>query len=260
MLLLQNARQKYSELSEIIARVEQELKNAPTGTLRLSKSHKSIQYFKVEGQKNRVYIQKKNLKTAQKLAQRDYLEKLLVCLKKNLKVTESVIKKYNPESIYKCFSKLPLARRILVKPFVLSPEEYAQQWQHQEYEHKPEAPEGNLETMKGENVRSKSEVIIANLLKTHNIPYHYEYPIQIRRGQTFYADFLCLNSRTRQEFYWEHCGRMDDPEYTTNMIARLNEYAKKGIIPGKNLILTMETAEIPLNTKDVERMIETFLL
>ena len=52
---------------------------------------------------------------------------------------------------------------------------------------------------------------------------------------------------------------MDDPEYTTNMTARISEYAKKGIIAGKNLILTMETAQTPLNTKDVERMIETFL-
>ena len=40
------------------------------------------------------------------------------------------------------------------------------------------APQGNLETIKGEKVRSKSEVIIANLLTSHNIPYHYEYPVQ----------------------------------------------------------------------------------
>ena len=82
----------------------------------------------------------------------------------------------------------------------------------------------------------------------------------IRRGVTFHADFLCLNLRTRQEFYWEHCGKMDDPEYSSNLTARISEYLKKGIIPGKNLILSMETADIPLNTKDVERMIEVFLI
>ena len=65
MLLLQNARQKYSELAEIIALVEQELKNAPTGTLRISKSHKSIQYYKVDRQNKRVYILKKNRVEAQ---------------------------------------------------------------------------------------------------------------------------------------------------------------------------------------------------
>ena len=260
MLLLHDARQKYSELAEIIARVEQELKNAPTGTLRISKSHKSIQYYKMDRQNKRVYILKKNRVEAQKLAQRDYLKKLLVCLKRNLRATNYVIKNYNPESVYKCFSKLPSARRVLVKPFILSPKEYAQLWQNREYEHKSEVPQGNLETIKGEKVRSKSEVIIANLLNTHKIPYHYEYPVPIRRGVTFHADFLCLNLRTRQEFYWEHCGKMDDPEYSSNLTARISEYLKKGIIPGKNLILSMETADIPLNTKDVERMIEVFLI
>ena len=259
MLLLQNARQKYSELAEIIALVEQELKNAPTGTLRISKSHKSIQYYKVDRQNKRVYILKKNRVEAQKLAQRDYLKKLLTCLKRNLKATKCVIKNYSPESVYKCFSTLPLARKALVNPFILSPQDYARKWQLKEYEHKSDAPQGNLETIKGEKVRSKSEVIIANLLTSHNIPYHYEYPVQIRRGLTFHTDFLCLNPRIRQEFFWEHCGRMDDPEYTTNMTARISEYAKKGIIAGKNLILTMETAQTSLNTKDVERMIETFL-
>ena len=259
MSLLQEARQKNSELAETIARVEQELKNAPTGTLRISKSHKSIQYYKIERQNKRVYILKKHRGEAQKLAQRDYLEKLLACLKKNLRATNYLIKKYNPESLYKCFSTLPLARKVLVNPLILSPQEYARQWQLKEYEHKPDAPQGNLETRKGEKVRSKSEVIIANLLNTHNIPYHYEYPVQMRRGLTFHVDFLCLNPRTRQEFYWEHCGKMDDSEYATNLVSRVNEYARKGIIVGKELILTMETAQTPLNTKDVEGMIEVFL-
>ena len=106
MSLLQEARQKNSELAESIARVEQELKNAPTGTLRISKSHKSIQYYKVDRQNKRVYILKKHRGEAQKLAQRDYLKKLLTCLKKNLRATNYLIKKYNPESLYKCFSTL----------------------------------------------------------------------------------------------------------------------------------------------------------
>ena len=69
-----------------------------------------------------------------------------------------------------------------------------------------------------------------------------------------------MNKRTRQEFYWEHCGRMDEPEYARSMVKRLSLYSRKNIIPGKNLILTMETYEHPLNTKDVEQLVESFLL
>ena len=97
------------------------------------------------------------------------------------------------------------------------------------------------------------------MLNNKGIPYHYEVPVKINSSITFHPDFFCLNKRTRQEFYWEHCGKMDDPEYSGDLVRRLTLYAQKNIIPGKNLILTMETLKTPLNTKDVERTIETFL-
>ena len=53
---------------------------------------------------------------------------------------------------------------------------------------------------------------------------------------------------------------MDDSEYSANLVKRLAIYAKKNIIPGKNLILSMETLEQPLSTKDIENLIKTFLL
>ena len=115
-------------------------------------------------------------------------------------------------------------------------------------------------TTKEEKVRSKSEVIIANMLNTKGIPYHYEFPVKINSSLTIYPDFLCLNKRTRQEFYWEHCGMMDDSGYSRELVKRLALYAQKNIIPGKNLILTMETREQPLNTKDVERVIDALLV
>ena len=53
---------------------------------------------------------------------------------------------------------------------------------------------------------------------------------------------------------------MDDPIYTTSMTQRIADYSKTGIIPGKNLILTFETAKNPLETKVIERLIEGFLI
>ena len=68
------------------------------------------------------------------------------------------------------------------------------------------------------------------------------------------------NVRTRQEFYWEHCGKMSDSEYTSCMARRLREFAAAGIIIGKNLLITMETESSPLSTKEVEQIIKTFLI
>ena len=262
MKLLENAKSKKDELARIAATLQKQLKSAPKGNLCVSKSHKSFQYHMTkEGNPNKkLYLNKSKRDIAIALAQRDYNKKLLAVLKENLVCLNNFTKTYKPQKLQECYTKLPMARKKLITPLFISDTEYANQWQNKEYEHKKDAPDGRLLTMKNEPVRSKSEIIIANLLNAHNIPYHYEYPVHIKSSGTFHVDFLCLNPRTRQEFYWEHCGKMDDPDYTSSMTQRISSYAKAGIIIGKNLILTMETAQTPLNTKEAELMITTFLV
>ena len=116
-----------------------------------------------------------------------------------------------------------------------------------------------LFTTKGERVRSKSEVLIADSLNRLGIPYRYEYPLKLKNGITVHPDFLCLNVRTRQEFYWEHFGMMDNPEYTENAIHKLQQYSENNLHPGINLILTMETISNPLNLKYIEQQIKNYL-
>ena len=77
--------------------------------------------------------------------------------------------------------------------------------------------------MRGERVRSKSEILIANSLNEMNIQYRYEYPIRIS-NTTFYPDFYILNLRRRKEYIWEHFGRMDDIEYARNAIRKIRYF------------------------------------
>ena len=114
-------------------------------------------------------------------------------------------------------------------------------------------------------MRSKSEVIIADALLRSGVPYCYEVPLKLKRigesgNVTFHPDFLCLNVRTRREFYWEHFGMMDDADYKDNAVGKLNLYAENGFLPGRNLIITMESGVESLDTRVVEKMIKEFLL
>jgi hypothetical protein len=148
-------------------------------------------------------------------------------------------------------------------------ESYAVAWLKVEYRHKKipeEAPQ--LFTDNNEQVRSKSEVIIANALKAAGVPYRYEFPLLVdRKAVDFYdkdicqlhPDFYCLNLRTRQEFAWEHFGMMDDPEYAARATEKLELYAENGFFPGKNLIITMETSAKPLSSKLLKSVIKTYL-
>lgn len=139
-------------------------------------------------------------------------------------------------------------------------EQYIHNWEGVVYQGKgfdDTTPE--IYTAKGEGVRSKSEVIIADILNQEGIPYRYEYPLQLKGWGRVYPDFTVLNVRERKEIYWEHLGMMDDPNYVENALQKLALYQQNGIFSGKNLILTYETKKTPVNQKAVRLMIEEYL-
>ena len=94
-------------------------------------------------------------------------------------------------------------------------------------------------TMKGELVRSKSEVVIANALYQSGIDYTYEQPLVIE-DETKIPDFTIEDSDTGITWYWEHCGMMDDPQYRRHWEEKKAFYRKNGIEEGKNLIVTYD--------------------
>ena len=81
-----------------------------------------------------------------------------------------------------------------------------QKWCAESYETNSSHPENLIHTtLAGHKVRSKSEVIIANLLYTNHIPYRYEAALALNE-LTVYPDFTILHPTTQQFFYWEHFG------------------------------------------------------
>ena len=290
---------RIEELETLLAIKEKALKKAPEGSLRVSKSHGSVQYYhKVNSDdKNGRYLDAEHRDLAQKLAQKAYNIKLLPAIKKELALLQAVLVQIRKNSQGR---EIPLNVLELINPdcralittATLTDEQYAAAWLSQKYKGKsfqPDAPE--LYTARGERVRSKSEVIIADTLTRLGIPYHYEFPLTLKsggRGQsagtsqqsagafpqnedtssqnagarskiTIYPDFLCLNIRTSREFIWEHFGLMDDPSYSTRAVQKLQTYNQNGIHPGQNLIISTESSDLPLNTRHIENLINTFL-
>lgn len=109
-------------------------------------------------------------------------------------------------------------------------------------------------------VRSKSEVILTNLFKKHGIPYVYEPRLLLKDGKAYYPDFLLLNVRKRKTYLYEHLGMMDDPQYISRNLRKINIYADNGYILGNNFLCSFETSDIPLDEKAVEKMIITHFL
>lgn len=109
-------------------------------------------------------------------------------------------------------------------------------------------------TVRGELVRSKSEVIIANALHYHNLDYVYE-PELILEGKIKRPDFKIVDDDTGEEWYWEHCGMMNDPKYKKRWEEKKAFYKKNGIEEGKNLIVTYDVDGM-LDSQKVERIIQ----
>ena len=61
-------------------------------------------------------------------------------------------------------------------------------------------------TARGEMVRSKSEVIVANLLHSFNLMYAYEQPFTGRAGSVRYPDFTIGGAASGRRIFLEHLG------------------------------------------------------
>ena len=108
------------------------------------------------------------------------------------------------------------------------------------------ADEKKLATLSEYFVRSKSEVIIANMLVSEEVPFVYEEPLYAPDGTMFLPDFTV---KFRGEtYYWEHVGRLDLPDYRAHWEIKEKWYEKH--FPGR-LLITYEGKDLSIAAMDI---------
>lgn len=93
-------------------------------------------------------------------------------------------------------------------------------------------------TLRGDYVRSKSEVFIADVLFINKINYVYEC-VETEAGK--HPDFFIPDNIRGMPVIWEHFGMMDSAEYVQKCLKKLDELKKAGYVVGRNLIITFES-------------------
>lgn len=234
------------------------------GHIRIVPHRSVLQYYLItkKGDTRGKYLPRSQNEFAESLITFDYNKKALKALKSELNQINKLLafcKKHSVQTVYSGFSKY---KKSLLEPVTLEAKDFVQQWKTVSYSPKNfDYSSTEYYTSKGERVRSKSEVIIADTLSRFNVPYRYEYPLELKsRSFPIYPDFCCLNLSTRKEYYWEHFGMMDDSEYAAKATAKINAMASDGFFSGKNALFTFETTTTPLNVKTLEKIIEAYLL
>jgi len=89
-------------------------------------------------------------------------------------------------------------------------------------------------TERGDLVRSKSELVIADKLHARGVDYAYEQPLRFGDGRVRYPDFTIADHARGVTYYWEHLGMLDDPGYRARWERKRAEYLAAGILPHEN--------------------------
>lgn len=271
---LQPIVERKEELERVIYDLTERIAGAPEGHLIISKSgnggtvkyYQSV-YAEQDGRRNerRSYIAKKDAAKARALAEKGYYEAVLRSVKRERDIIEQFLKRFPAESGESVYAKLGSDRKALVEPYWESNEAFVNRWLREEYPRKA-FREGDpyYVTARGERVRSKSELIIADWLYHHGIPYRYECPLKLWdptrfREITVYPDFTILDPVTGKCFYLEHLGMMGDEAYYRSAMERIALYEANGYFEGETLILSYESDKVPLDMRQLGRKLDHYL-
>lgn len=252
-----NKRREY--LKDLMREIDSQLIASPQGNLRVSKIKGIPRYYHMTkpGDTQGKYIQKKNKNLACQLAQKDYLQKLYREAARELESINIYLTNHKETDLENIYDGLNQYRKEIVTPLVITDEMYAEQWLKEPYQTNPYYLEEKVyPTKRDEMVRSKSEVMLADMYYELGIPYRYEAELRLKNGKRKYPDFTLFNTRTREVIYHEHLGLMDNEEYRQANFNKLDEYRRSGIYLGKNLIITYEGEGCYLNIKEIKQMIK----
>lgn len=254
-------------IRDLKKKVEKSLFRAPAGGIRCQMLRgRYPQYYLMNDDtiKENVrgkYLKKKDWNLAKKLSQKEYDLKLLRLLENQEKVIEYVLAHFQGGNAITVYKDMPCAKRILVKPYIMTDEEFLENWYKEHPGEQNSYPKDDeIETERGEIVRSKTEKFIADKLFYNNIPYVYEPALVLKDNKVIYPDFLILNVRTRKMRFLEHFGRMDDPNYCKKALEKIDQYERNGIHLGDQLLITMESSLKAINVMQLDSIIKRLLI
>lgn len=118
-------------------------------------------------------------------------------------------------------------------------------------------------TRKGISVRSKSELIIADLLFAKDVEFSYERPFVGADGTWRSPDFTVEDDTTGTTYLWEHLGLLHRPDYRRRWESKLAWYRDNGVLPhaeggGVNgvLVTTEDGEDGSISSADIEKLVD----
>ena len=259
-MLLQELNKRKQQLESHISKCRLFLRNAPEGYLRPSLQGKRICFYRKrdKSDKQGVYTNEKTL--IARLAKKEYAERVLEAAKEELKALERLIKIEKEQPVVRAFTGMHPAKQELIRPLEITMKERIRQFMEVEFTPHGFKPGSHAVVVDGNHlVRSAAEYRIETALKEAGIPYRYEPDYLTEDGMRLRPDFMMMNPRTGQVFYWEHFGMIEKQDYRDRMLNNLSSYELSGLFPGNGLIATFDDGTHPLSRETIRRIIDALL-
>lgn len=215
-----------------LARINEELQTLPEGRLvkRGSRYSQVLDEREIGITKDETMIRL--------LSRKRYLLEFKKGLNKNISILSHPISKVVDITHEKIIENLPPYYQEIPKPYFFH--STVEPWLEKSFKQNPyKEQERKYNSKNGIAVRSKSELIIANLLEDYGIPYHYDIAMKLG-SKTIYPDFIIKNPLTGITILWEHFGALHQPEYEQKMNEKMESYLAHGYIPFETIIYTFE--------------------
>ena len=192
------------------------------------------------------------------LCKRTYLHRLEKALSAEVFLLKKFLVKYDSDAKYSAYDSLPECIKSKISPVFLSSAEFCLRWENTPVETNPleNTNEGQYRTNKGEFVRSRIELITANILNEMGITYRYECKLELN-GRVVYPDFTILSPTSLEEYYLEIFGMMDNPDYSQHCFKKIHSYQLAGL--GPRLIPLFDHRAVPLTTDTIKAAIKSVL-
>jgi len=206
---------------------------------------------------------------AKALKEEFYLRELRRRLEMNIKYLERLVSKYEAFDEDSLNDSLPYGLQAVPFEGICMPgekrmsKEELDAWSRQAYPRNMMTGKHAHYSMTGRVMRSKSEVIIANILDAYDIPYRTEERLELIDESGYkvarFPDFTIMTPGGRK-LYWEHFGLLNQDEYSAAAVDKIKLYALNGIIPGRNLVISAESHYGEIDSGDIINIVENCIM
>lgn len=234
-----------------------ELSKLPEGRLYREMIRGESYYYHVMGygkERTRKGITK-NTRLVYQLARKEYLMIEIKKQEESMKLISDISTKMNLQSW------IDAAETVSKKFPAMPPEVFllGDQYESQPIHRSTMFMEGTIHrTQRGVMVRSKSELIIADMLESLGIPYQYEVDLPYD-DYHLCPDFTVIRPRDGKVIFWEHFGMTHEEEYLRKMDIKMDRYRSMNIQPWNNLIISYDREDGSLDVCLIRALVDGWL-